>query len=243
MNKDQILIEIQRLASIAGGKAPGSQRFQSETGITKSDWYPNYWLRWGDAVCEAGLARNKLTIAISTEVLIKKYIELIRELGRFPIEGDIRVKQKQDKTFPSHSAFGRLGSKAERVTQVLLYCKSHSDCADVVLFCNDVPLRKNSNESKNIITEDQSIGYVYLIKHGSRREYKIGKTINPVRREGEHRLQLPEKLQPIHYIETDDPSGIENYWQKRFADKRMGGEFFALSDSDVRAFKRWKRIY
>jgi hypothetical protein len=85
------------------------------------------------------------------------------------------------------------------------------------------------------------IGDIF-IRHGSRREYKIGKTSNPVRREGEIILQLPEKVKPIHYIKTDDPSGIESYWHTRFADKRKEGEWFDLTSSDVQAFKKWKRI-
>jgi hypothetical protein len=87
------------------------------------------------------------------------------------------------------------------------------------------------------------VGYAYLLKHGSRREYKIGRTNNPLRREGEIGIQLPEKLKPVHYIETDDPAGIENYWHARFASKRKEGEWFVLTAEDVRAFKRWKRIY
>jgi hypothetical protein len=87
-----------------------------------------------------------------------------------------------------------------------------------------------------------AIGYVYLLKHGSRREYKIGRTNNPVRREGEVVIQLPEKLAPIHYIKTDDPAGVEAYWHNRFGGKRKEGEWFALTAEDVRAFKRWKRI-
>ena len=87
------------------------------------------------------------------------------------------------------------------------------------------------------------MGYVYLYKHGSRREYKIGRTNNPIGREGEVGIQLPEKLQPVHHIKTDDPAGIESYWHSRFADWRKEGEGFALTAQDVRAFKRWKRVY
>ena len=101
-----------------------------------------------------------------------------------------------------------------------------------------------TDESEDEPSSDSvSSGYVYLLKHGSRREYKIGRTNNQLRREGEIGIQLPEKISPIHYIETDDPAGVEAYWHARFASKRKEGEWFALTSDDVRAFKRWKRIY
>jgi len=75
------------------------------------------------------------------------------------------------------------------------------------------------------------------------RRSKIGRTKNPLRREGEVGIQLPEKLTPVHHIKTDDPAGIESYWHARFSSKRKEGEWFALTPVDVRAFKRWKRIY
>lgn len=112
MNKQQILNEIRRLASTSNGKAPGKRRFESETGISDSSWYPKYWLRWSDAIREAGLQPNSYTSAFSTEFLLTKYIDLIRELGRFPIEGELIRKQQKDKTFPWSKTFYSLGSKA-----------------------------------------------------------------------------------------------------------------------------------
>ena len=53
---------------------------------------------------------------------------------------------------------------------------------------------------------------------------------------------IPEKLELIHKIKTDDPSGIERYWHHRFKEKRKGGEWFDLSASDVKAFKRRKTM-
>ena len=243
MDKQKVIMEIKRLASESGGKAPGSQTFASETGIRKSDWYPKYWLRWGDAIREAGLQPNSLSKAFDNKFLIAKYIDLIRELGRFPIEGDLQLKRDQDKTFPNRGAFNSLGSKLQRAEKILSYCRDRQDYADIMPFCSEVLSQTHPRFTDSQSPQNGAIGYVYLVKHGSRREYKIGKTFNPLRREGEIALQLPEKLEPIHYIKTDDPSGVESYWHARFAEQRKEGEWFALSMEDVRAFKRWKRIF
>jgi Meiotically up-regulated gene 113 len=85
-------------------------------------------------------------------------------------------------------------------------------------------------------------GYVYLVRHGTRREFKIGRTNNLLRREGEIGVELPLKVSPMHVIKTDDPAGVEAYWHRRFSKKRLNGEWFTLSAEDVRAFKRWKNI-
>lgn len=210
------------MAAENGGKAPGFQRFAVKTGLRKSDWYPHLWLRWGDAVSEAGLQRNKLMTAHDAGHLIEKYVELTRELGRFPLEGELKIKRRNDASFPTPGAFSRLGSKQERIERVVEYCQANADFDDVLSCClavADTVQRKDDSRD-----EKHDVGYVYLIKHGNRNEYKIGKTCNPLRREGEVRLELPEKIKPIHFIETDDPAGIERYWHSRFADKRKEGE-------------------
>lgn len=48
---------------------------------------------------------------------------------------------------------------------------------------------------------------VYLIRSG--KFYKIGHTNSVGRREYELALQLPQEVQVLHKIETDDPEGIE----------------------------------
>ena len=126
--------------------------------------------------------------------------------------------------------------------KIIEYCKGKSEFNDVISLCS-VIAKSARKKPDSTNSESGNIGYVYLIKHGIRREYKIGMTKNPIRREGELRIELPEKVQPIHYIKTDDPSGIESYWHSRFSSKRKEGEWFSLTAEDVRAFKRWRRIY
>jgi len=131
----------------------------------------------------------------------------------------------------------------QRAEKILSYCRDRQDYADIMPFCSEVLSQTHPRFTDSQSPQNGAIGYVYLVKHGSRREYKIRKTFNPLRREGEIALQLPEKLEPIHYIKTDDPPGVESYWHARFAEQRKEGEWFALSMEDVRAFKRWKRIF
>jgi len=241
MNKEQILEEIKRTAKANREVPLGQNRFFTETGIKPYDW-EKFWVRWGDALCDAGFTANHKNAPYSDALLIEKYIVLTRELGRFPGFREQRMKAWSDKSFPSADAYRRLGSKQKMISKVREYCQEHKGYADVLLLCGEL-IDPDESEPNGQQTIGEKVGYVYLIKHGSRREYKIGKTGNPLRREGEIALQLPEKLEPLHYIQTDDPSGIESYWHARFSDKRKQGEWFALSPADIRAFKRWKRIY
>jgi hypothetical protein len=243
MDKERIISEIQRTAKANGGTVLGWRRFEAETSIRYYDWYGQFWTRWSDAVREAGFEPNRMSAAYDDEFLLEKLILLNQRLGRVPIAGDLLLASKVDATFPSEKVFRRLGPKPKRASLLLAFCEAKPGHEDVASLWRHVTIGEDSTDTVEAGSADPVIGYVYLLKHGSRREYKIGRTNNPIRREGELGIQLPEKLQPVHYIKTDDPAGIENYWHSRFASKRKEGKWFALTAQDVRAFKRWKRVY
>lgn len=244
MFKEKILSEIRRTALENGGAPLGIKQFAKETGISQSDWYGKYWARWGDAQLEAGLQPNELIVARTDDDLLGNLAALARELGHYPVEGEIKLKARKEPGFPWPQTLGRLGAKDVLAHRLKQFCEARGD-ADVASYCDEVldqgKIKGESRGLENLVS--LNVGYVYLVRHGGRREYKIGRTKNPIRREGEIRTELPEQLQPVHQIMTDDPAGIESYWHTRFAAKRKNGEWFALSIKDVQAFKRWKKIH
>ena len=245
VDKELIIREIQRTARANGGKPLGRLRFTQETGISYNAWYGVYWVKWSDALREAGLAPNDLARRIDDRILLQGLIQLTRKLGHVPTHGELLIAIRQDESLPSEKVYRRLGDKRQRAMKVVEMCNGmpgYDDVANLWSAVNRAPAHIADEEGDGEL-DVIACGYVYLLKHGRRREYKIGRTANPLRREGEVSIQLPEMLHPVHYIKTDDPAGVEAYWHTRFACKRKEGEWFALSSSDVRAFKRWRRIY
>ena len=241
MNRQQIVAEIKRIAIGNGGQAPGRQAFERATAVKMSEWYPHIWLRWGDAVAEAGYAPNLLQAKASDEVLIEKYIAFARQLGRFPVEGEIRRKAREDRSFPSHSVFSRFGGKDKLLEAVAAHCRKGAGFEDVLALCAEREQRiGNMNTAERDTERRIPTEFVYLMKSGP--HYKIGRTNSVGRRGSELAIKIPVPPRTIHSVETDDPVGVESYWHKRFADKRGEGEWFVLSAEDVSAFKRWRRI-
>lgn len=232
--RHHILDEIKRTAKENGGAPLGKRRFLQETGIRYEDWFGKYWVRWGDALQEAGFAPNKIQDAFSEDVLVEKYIALARELGHIPVRGELMMKRHSDRSFPNSKAYERFGSKAQLVAKVREYCRDHAGFEDIVQFCPAIPPGDEKTDREKV--KPVADGCVYLLKAG--RHYKIGKTNAIGRREYELAIQLPQKPRTVHVIRTDDPGGIEAYWHTRFAAKRTNGEWFELDDADVRAFKR-----
>jgi hypothetical protein len=238
MTKQKILDEIKRTAEDNQGKPLGIDRFAEQTGIKSSDWEGKHWVRWGDAVREAGYEANEMGWKRKTDesFLLEKLTVLIRELGHYPVFNELKLKKRSDSEFPSVRVFHRIGSRYQILLKVISHCKSIGGFEDVVAICEPLVSTKQPKEDDS--RDEFEIGFVYLLKSG--KHYKIGRSNAAGRRERELQIQLPEAANHVHVIRTDDPVGIEAYWHNRFGAKRVRkkAEWFNLDSSDIKAFRR-----
>jgi hypothetical protein len=236
VTRQHILAEIRRTAIENGGAALGWRRFAKETGIVRTDWLL-IWARWGDAVREAGFAPNTLRGPLSESSILEQYIGFTRELGRFPVISELRMRRRSQPDFPSDNVYAkRYGNRAGLLTRVLKYTQERAGFEDIVALCEaELPDSKRS-VLPAVRPDAAEWGDVYLIRSG--RYHKIGRSNAAGRRQYELGIQLPEPSSMVHVIKTDDPAGIEAYWHHRFKHKRKRGEWFDLSGEDVAAFKR-----
>ena len=189
----------------------------------------------------AGFAPNQFNVAHPEEFLAEKTISLMRKLNKFPTTREIGRERTFDPEFPNKNTFRRFGSQRELAQKIAEFCRDRAGYEDVLALCQPMLAQSDAAKSSSSARDADTVGEVYLAKSG--RYYKIGRTNDRVRRGTELRIQLPEKVELIHAIVTDDPSGIEAYWHRRFDAKRMQGEWFDLAVADVKAFKRWRHVY
>lgn len=79
--------------------------------------------------------------------------------------------------------------------------------------------------------------YVYLLYETYAGNYKIGHTRNPSRRLYDFNVKLPIKFKVLTVIKCEDMYALESELHTRFARKRVDGEWFALTDDDVRSIQ------
>lgn len=242
MTKKEILKAIKNSANSKGKLDVGVKTFCRQNNITEY-MITKYWLKWSDAVKEAGIEPNTMKAEKYTdEELIRKLIEFMREIGKYPTDAEIKMKYfKYQKSFPFYQLFyKRFGRKAELIERLLIYCKGKKELSDVQAICKKE--YKTIEPQNRIVEMDEKCkyGYIYLMRAG--KYYKIGLSCDVDRRKNEIGLKLPENPKLIHKIETDDTFGIEKYWHRRFSEKRKNGEWFLLTKEDVKAFKSWRTM-
>lgn len=87
--------------------------------------------------------------------------------------------------------------------------------------------------------QDRS-GYVYLIQSESG-HYKIGRTKDINDRMHTFNVKLPMQYEPLHVITCVDCYQVEKELHQKFASKRINGEWFDLTGTDVAYIKSIKR--
>ena len=150
------------------------------------------------------------------------------------------MQRRRDESFPSHGAFARLGRRDALIALLAEWCQEQPSYHDVRAICQALLATKAPQAEEGPPVPVQVTGRIYMVKSG--KYYKIGRSNDTGRRLYEIKLQLPERGELVHSIDTDDPVGIERYWHERFADRRKNGEWFLLSREDIAAFKRRRRF-
>ena len=231
--RHKIIDEIKRLVEISG-TTPGARTFARETRISENEWKGVYWARWGDALIEAGYSPNVIQERLSDDFLLKSYCQATRHYQRAPTKPELRMYSKTSIGFPSYTTlqkhFGTIALAREKARE---WAEKNDDFSDIVGF---LPSKRSNID--DLAMENLSEGWVYLLKSGN--HYKVGRGDDLERRVKQVTTALPEKVDLLHAIKTDDPPGIESYWHRRFKEKRLNGEWFALNAADIKAFKRRK---
>lgn len=233
VTRQHVLDEIRRTAGLNGDAPVGSRTFEQLTGIRSHEWQ-RFWPRFSEAQREAGFEPNKRKAAIPDEIMLEKLALLTRAYGHRPTISELRVAKRNDPEIPSIEAFLRLGDFDAITRRLRSFAANRVEFADIVEL---LPIAKSTSD-QDADCQESALGFVYLMKMG--RNFKIGRTNSAGRREYELAIQMPEKASVIHEIKTDDPVGIEKYWHSRFAEKRLNGEWFALTAADVSTFRRRK---
>lgn len=238
MTKEEAIRWIERLAKTNGGKVSW-RLFLRETGTPEQRIRRELWFSgWNDLLREAGLETNEFsTSRVPDEGVIKAFAGLAKKLDRWPTQDDCIREKKRDKAFPGVEVVGRLRRSGKLREALENYASSDEGYKRVRELAALQPRDKSAEETASDTARVQ--GFVYMLRNG--RRYKVGHTNSPVRRFREVRLELPEETLQVHTIETDDPRGIEEYWHRRFAKRRIRDtEWFELAADDIRAFKRRK---
>jgi hypothetical protein len=102
-------------------------------------------------------------------------------------------------------------------------------------YCEDGKLCRECNELR--LAQEQecrslnAAGFVYVVEAVNMGFYKIGKTNNV--RQRMSGIKMPFDCRLVHTISSNSPLLTEKHLHKRFADKRVNGEWFKLDAADL----------
>lgn len=234
--RDHILAEIRRLTVENDGAPIGQRTFENETGIKQSQWRGKLWARWGDAVAEAGHRRNTATPKLNPDTVLDHLEEACRDYRHFPTYAEWRM-YTQEKPIGINSYHRAFGGREEAITALRDRAieRGENDLLEILpdtetnaAETEDVPATGSFERLQN------DHRFVYLIKSGNQKLYKIGQAKNVEGRIENLRTADPS-IEPIHKIRTRDPGAIEKYWHDLFCACR---EIQRCEKNETRIFRR-----
>lgn len=87
-------------------------------------------------------------------------------------------------------------------------------------------------------------GYIYLLRAiMPDTSYKIGYSSTPKERIESMGVKLPFPIKPLHLIPTNNVRHAEKYLHHLYAQKRLGGEWFQLSNEDVQSICNLNELF
>ncbi len=117
--RDQIIEEIKRLAEENGGRSPGQELFENRTGIRRHDWEGKIWVRWSEALIEAGFSPNEFGKKLDRIAVFEAFAIFIRELQRVPVRPEFELRRRKDPSFPSYkSVMAQFDSKVHLIEEL-----------------------------------------------------------------------------------------------------------------------------
>lgn len=218
--RETIINEIKRLTSENGGKPPGRRYFAAETGIADSKWYGKIWSRWNEAVEEAGCEPKNRAEKHPTETVLEHYAKIFRHFGRPPTNPEIRTYAREHDDFIGIDTFRRhFGNKAGIIAAARAWAERNDDIELIAPL--PAPEKTETETDRVDSSQRKTDGFVYLLESG--RHFKTGHSANIEKRLNQITVAMPEKVNLVHAIQTDDPPGIEGCWHRRFADDLQRG--------------------
>lgn len=226
----EIVNRIKDMAAANGGVPPTREAFTRATKIGIAKWKGVYWVRWGEALIEAGFkpdARRRSDVQ-----LLEEYGGHALELKRLPTSPDLRMRSQLGKRTSNWTTYRkRFGNRAGLNARLVNHWKGREGEEEIRAICGKRASRIVRRAPDAIVP-----GFIYLMESGGL--YKIGKAVCVETRYKELVLMTPHELVILHRIKTDDSYGIETYWHKRFGEKRVKGEWFRLDEEDVKVICR-----
>ena len=114
------------------------------------------------------------------------------------------------------------------------YCHAHKASPKTKIWDESDPDCITVLEVKNKKTKS---GFIYLVKEKQEGNVKIGRSVNLNDRVRTFEVKMPFPIEEEYSFECFDYVRSERLLHKHFSDKRVRGEWFSLSDSDIEMIK------